>query len=270
MLKGARLAAIAVTVLTAGIGAEAAHAGPTWDGIKSEVYGSRAILEGHSVIKLQAPYRPDDVMSVPIAADVHLPKGQQIKSVSFIVDENPSPVAAVFTLGDGRDHAWLSTNIRLNQQSDVRVVVESTSGELFMVEQLVKFAGGQASCSAPPQGSPEEIAANMGKMDLALLGPRATSSKAVQRARYELNHPNHTGMVLDKITLFYIPLLMVEHIEVKQGDDTVLTMAGSITLNQNPKFEFDYVTNGASELTITARDTGGATWQKSFPIGPGS
>ena len=270
MLKGARLAVLSAAVLAVGLGGGAAQAGPTWDGIKAEVYGSRAILDGRSVIKLQAPYRPDDVMSVPLVADVRMPKGHSIKSVSFIVDENPSPVAAVFTLGDARENAWLSTNIRLNQQSDVRVVVESSDGQLYMVEQLVKFAGGQASCSAPPQGSPEEIAANMGKMEFGLVGPRATASKAVQRAHFELNHPNHTGMVLDQITLYYIPLLIVEHIEVKQGEDTVLTMAGSITLNQNPKFQFDYVTNGATDLTVTARDTSGATWKKTFPIGPGS
>lgn len=255
---------------SSGLTSAPALAGPTWDGIKAEVYGSRAIRDGASVIKLTAPYRPDDVMAVPLSADVHVPKGQIIKSVSFIVDENPSPVAAVFSLEEARDHASLTTYIRLNQQSDVRVVVETGAGELYMSEQLVKFAGGQASCSAPPQGTPEEIAANMGKMTLELQGPRAVSSNTVQRAEFELNHPNHTGMVLDQITLFYIPLLMVEEIEVKQGDDVVLRMAGSITLKQNPKFAFDYKTNGATEMTVTARDTSGTVFKRTFPIGPGS
>ncbi len=264
-------AVVALAAFTAGVlGSSAAFAGPAWDGIKAEIYGSRALLDGSSVIELTAPYRPDDVMAVPLAADVRLPKGQSIKSVSFVVDENPSPVAAVFQIGGAREHAALTTYIRLNQQSDVRVVVESATGELYMVEQLVKFAGGQASCSAPPQGSPEEIAANMGKMTLALQGPRAVASNSVQRAEFELNHPNHTGMVLDQMTLFYIPLLMVEHIEVKQGDDVVLTMAGSITLKQNPKFAFDYKTNGATDMTVTARDTSGAVFTRSFPIGPAS
>lgn len=264
--------ATAILGLFAGLtfGMPAAVAGPTWDGIKAEVYGSRAMLDGSAVIKMSAPYRPDDVMAVPLSADVHLPKGQSIKSISFIVDENPSPVAAKFDVGGARDHAALTTYIRLNQQSDVRVVVETMGGELYMIEQLVKFAGGQASCSAPPQGSPEEIAANMGRMTLALQGPRAVASNTVQRAEFELNHPNHTGMVLDQITLFYIPLLMVEQIEVKQGDDVVLTMSGSITLKQNPKFAFDYKTNGATEMTVTARDTSGAVFKRTFPIGPGS
>jgi sulfur-oxidizing protein SoxY len=92
----------------------------------------------------------------------------------------------------------------------------------------------------------------------------------VQRADFELNHPNHTGMVLDQITLFYIPLMMVERVEVKQGDEVVLTMAGSITLKQNPRFGFDYVTNGATDMTVTARDTSGNIFKRTLPIGPGS
>lgn len=262
-----------MSVLLAVLGAvlpQTALAGPTWDGIRAEVFGERPISEGTGVIQLKAPYRPDDVRSVPLEADIKLPAGQQIRTVRFIVDENPSPVAAKFTLGQGRDRIALTTNIRLNQQSDVRIVVETTDGQLYMAGQLVKFAGGQASCSAPPMGDPAEIAANMGKMTFGGVGENAVASHAVQKARYELNHPNHTGMVLDQITLLYVPLLMVERIEVRQGDELVFEMEGSITLAQNPKFEFDYVTNGAETMTFLVRDTSGATWERSFPIGPAS
>ena len=247
-----------------------AIAGPTWDGIRAEIYGSATIHDGLGIVSLNAPYRPDNVRSVPLAAEAHFADGRQIKSLSFIVDENPSPVAAKFKLGQGRDRVAITTQIRLNQQSDVRVVVEASDGQFYMVERLVKFAGGQASCSAPPMGDPAELAANMGKMNFAAVGEKATASKAVQRANFELNHPNHTGMVLDQITLLYTPLLMVDRIEARQGDEVVFEMDGSITLGQNPKVEFDYVTNGAEEMVMTARDSSGATWQKRFPIGPAS
>jgi sulfur-oxidizing protein SoxY len=77
-------------------------------------------------------------------------------------------------------------------------------------------------------------------------------------------------MVLDQITLLYVPMLMVNHIEARQGDELVFDMTGSITLAQNPVVEFDYVTNGADEMTTVAKDTSGAAWQKRFPIGPAS
>ncbi|MGE0024453.1 MAG: quinoprotein dehydrogenase-associated SoxYZ-like carrier [Hyphomicrobium sp.] len=245
-----------------------ASASDTWPGIHAEAFGGRAIADGRGIVKLTAPYRPDDVRSVPMEADITLGNGRTIRSVSFVVDMNPSPVAAVFRMGERRAKAHIATRIRLDQQSDVRVIVETDDGALYMAEQLVKFAGGQASCSAPPVGDPAEIAASMGKMDFAAVGETPNGSHQVARARYGLSHPNHTGMVLDPISLLYIPLLMVDKIEARQGEALVFEMTGSITLAQNPAVEFDYVTNGAAEMSITARDTSGAAWTRRFPIGP--
>lgn len=245
-----------------------AHASETWPGIHAEAFGGRPIQDGRGIVKLTAPYRPDDVRSVPMGTDIKLPEGRTIRAVSFVVDMNPAPVAAVFRMGEGRTQAHLKTHIRLDQQSDVRVIVEADDGALYMAEQLVKFAGGQASCSAPPVGDPAEIAANMGKLDFASVGKKPSGSHQIAHARYDLNHPNHTGMVLDPVTLLYIPLLMVERIEARQGDELVFEMTGSITLAQNPTVTFDYVTNGATEMTVSTRDTSGATWTRSFPIGP--
>jgi len=267
MVRRPVLLAIAGALLMAASPLPAA-ASDTWPGIHAEAFGGRAIADGHGIIKLTAPYRPDDVRSVPMEADITLGDGRAIRAVSFVVDMNPSPVAAVFRMGEGRTKAHIATRIRLDQQSDVRVIVETDDGALYMAEQLVKFAGGQASCSAPPVGDPAEIAASMGRMDFAAVGDTPNGSHQVARARYGLSHPNHTGMVLDPISLLYIPLLMVDKVEARQGDALVFEMTGSITLAQNPAVEFDYVTNGAAEMTITAHDTSGAAWTRRFPIGP--
>lgn len=268
MLRRPHLVCVILAAVVAASAAATGHASESWPGIHLEAFGGRTIEDGRGRVTLAAPYRPDDVRSVPLTADIALNDGRTIRAVSFVVDENPSPVAAVFTLGEGRSTAHITTNIRLDQQSDVRVVVETNDGALYMAERLVKFAGGQASCSAPPVGDPEEIAANMGKMILKPVGEAPKASRAVARARYELNHPNHTGMVLDQITLHYIPLLMVARIEARQGDALVFEMKGSITLAQNPVVEFDYVTNGTDELVVTAEDTSGKAWTHRFPIGP--
>lgn len=261
------LAALAAIVLATGF-ATIGRASDTWPSIHAEAFGGRAIQDGRGVVKLAAPYRPDDVRSVPMDAEIKLPGKRTIKAVSFVVDMNPSPVAAVFRMGTARSQAHLATRIRLDQQSDVRVIVEANDGTLYMAEQLVKFAGGQASCSAPPVGDPAEIAANMGKMDFATVGEPPNGSHQLAHARYDLNHPNHTGMVLDPVSLLYIPLLMVDRIEARQGDELVFEMTGSITLAQNPAVEFDFLTNGAAEMAITAHDTSGAEWTRRFPIGP--
>ena len=246
----------------------AAQASESWPGIRAEVYGGKTLHDGRGIVTLKAPYRPDNVRAVPLEAAAHLTDGRTIKSMAFIVDENPSPVAAMFRLGGAtrsrRHHDQYPPQPAVRRAHRRR----GFRRRALRGRAAVKFAGGQASCSAPPMGDPAEIAANMGKMDFAAVGEKATASHARSGARFALNHPNHTGMVLDQITLLYVPLLMVDRIEARQGDEMVFEMTGSITLAQNPQVEFDYVTNGAAEMTMAARDTSGATWQRQFPIGP--
>ena len=263
-----RAVAVAGAVWAGGIGQ--ALAGTVFDELRPAIFGERAVLDGHGVVSIKAPYRPEDIRAVPFDVEAAFKDGRTIKSVTFVVDNNPSPVAASFKFGPGRDHVGLGIKFRLNQQSDVRAVVEASDGRLYMASQLVKFPGGQAACSAPPTTPAHEIAANMGKMALAELGTGAAVSSATPRVRFSLAHPNHTGMVLDQITLLYTPLKMVQELHVKQGDEPVFDMEGSIALNENPVIEFDYRRNGAGKMTAVAKDTDGAEFAAVFAVGAGS
>lgn len=265
------LAVIAIGALASGMaaGPGAATAGSTWQGVRGELYGARPIEDGGGIVTIKAPYRPDDVRAVPVSIDARLPDGRAIRSVTLVVDENPSPVAASFKLGGERSRVSLSAKVRLNQESFIRAIVEDSQGRLSMVSTLVKFAGGQSACSAPPTGDPAEIAANMGKMKLApAVALGASASTIDQRLRLDIRHPNHTGMALDQMTLLYIPLRMVSSLEVRRGDARVFEMQGSITLSENPSFEFDVPANGAETLDVTLRDSDGAEWRRTLEIAP--
>ena len=260
--------AVAVVVLTGGVAT--AVAGTVFDELRPAIFGQRAILDGHGVVSIKAPYRPEDIRAVPFDIEAAFKDGRTVKSVTLVVDNNPSPVAASFKFGPGRDHVGLGIKFRLNQQSDVRAVVEASDGRLYMTAQLVKFPGGQAACSAPPQTPANEIAANMGRMALTEVASGVAMSSATPRVKFSLAHPNHTGMVLDQISLLYTPLRMVEKLSVRQGDETVFDMEGSIALNENPVIEFDYKRNGAAQMTAVARDTDGAEFKAEFAVGAGS
>ena len=246
-------------------------AGNAWEEIRGSLYGDRKIEDGRGMVVLTAPGRPEDMRVVPISISAKAKAGQTIKTVNFIIDENPTPVVAVFHMGPGRTSVALNSNFRVDRQSDVRAVVETDDGKLYMVSQLIKFAGGQSSCSAPPTGDPAEIAANMGKMNLTDVKPtEGAASTTLARARIDLNHPNHTGMVMDQITLLYTPMKMISEVIVRHGDEVVFTSEGSIGLSQNPMIEFDYPRGGAETLEVTMKDTDGGAWTKTFPIGPAS
>ena len=251
--------------------APAASAGIIWDEIKGSVFGEAKIGDGRGIISLEAPGRPEDMRRVPISVSSAFKDGRTVKTVTFIIDENPTPVVAVFHMGKDRESVSLKGEFRVNQQSDVRAVVEASDGKLYMVSQLIKFAGGQASCSAPPTGDPAEIAANMGKMEYTPVVADGTATSINARGRIKLNHPNHTGMVMDQITLLYTPMKMISEVTVKQGGDEVFRAEGSIALSQDFVFEFDMKRNiAATDLEVAFKDTDGGSWSKTFPIGPAS
>ena len=77
-----------------------ALAGSAWEDIRPSAFGNRAIEDGANVIVFQAPYRALDQRTVPLSAEAAFKDGRKIKSITFIIDENPMPVAAAFRFGE--------------------------------------------------------------------------------------------------------------------------------------------------------------------------
>jgi len=247
-----------------------ALAGSAWDDIRPSAFGTRTIEDGAAVVAFQAPYRAEDQRAVPISAEAAFKDGRKIKSITFIVDENPMPVAAAFRFADGRDRAALSIDIRLDHASPVRVVVEADNGALYMIEKFVK-ASGAGVCAAPPAGDPMLAAKTMGQMKLTdLTGPDAGATRFHRSAQLDIRHPQLTGMQMNQITLLYTPMRFVNAIEVRQGDDKLFDLEGSMTLSENPRIAFDYQVNGASLIKVTTKDTSDTVWNQEFPVGSSS
>lgn len=264
-LAFAAMSALAVLAV-----APAVQAGSSWDEIRPAVFGDRAIHQAGELVQLTAPFRPKDQSIVPVKVEAGFKDGRTIRAVTLIVDENPTPIAAVFDIGAERTELGLATLLRLNAATEVRVIVEASDGELYMAQRHVRFAGGQGACAAPPTGDPEEMIASMGKATLKHTAKLAATTEIRPHAKLKVRHPNHTGMVLDQLTLLYVPLRIVTDLDVRQGDERVFSMRGSITISQDPSIDFDYRVNGAETMHVTVKDSDGASWQHSFPIGQGS
>lgn len=250
----------------------AAHAGSAWDDIRPSAFGDRTILDGNGLIAFKAPYRAEDQRAVPISVEAAFRDGRKVKSVTFVVDENPMPVAAVFRFADNRDRTALTVNIRLDRASPIRVIVEASDGALYMAEKFVK-ASGLGVCAAPPIGDEREIARTIGQMRLADLtgsDKDVAATRIRRQAALDIRHPQTTGMQMNQITLLYIPLRYVSAVEVRQGGDKLFDLEGSMTLSENPHIEFDYQLNGATVLKVQTKDTSDAVWSQEFPVGSDS
>ena len=243
----------------------------SWSDIRPAIYGARPIADGKGLIALHAPYRADDQRSVPVSASINLGEGRMLKAVTFIVDEDPAPVAAVFRFEQARERVSIGANLRLNGPSPVRVVAEDTAGNLYMVESLIKVSG-LGACAAPPTTDQDIASKTLGRMnfaDVSELAPGAKASSFSHRARLEILHPNNSGMQMNQITLLYIPAKYIEKIEISQGGSKVLDIDGSISLSENPVVEFDYRMGGEGPFEVMAKDSDGMVWQRQFNLQQG-
>ncbi len=244
-------------------GAAQPNSDKTFESFKSDAFGDKAIQANADFIKMDAPYRAEDAAVVPIDVSVALPAGDDrtISKVTLIVDENPSPVAAAFALGQPRKEFAISTRLRVNAYSTVRAVVETSDGKLAMNGKFVKASGG---CSAPALKDQDEAINRIGQTRFRNVAAQSSDKPAPEvqaskfdRAQLMIRHPNYSGLQMDQVKRTYIPAWFVNHIEVKQGDETVFTMDGGISLSEDPMIQFSYNKKPGAKLAMTGTDTQG-------------
>jgi Predicted secreted protein len=246
------------------LAASSAQAGSdeTWKGLVTDVFSDRPMQDGAGVITIDAPYRAEDAAIVPITLDFALPPGdaRRIEKVTLVIDENPAPVAATFTLGESAAVDHIETRVRVNAYTSIHAVAEVSDGTLYVTDRFVKAAGG---CSAPAGKDQALALAEMGKMKFREF-PVEGAASGRQDAQLMIRHPNNSGLQKDQITLNYIPPRFIDEITVNQGDQMIFKMEGGISISEDPNFRFSYVANG-QPVSVSATDTDGAAFSATFP-----
>ncbi|MBS7539475.1 quinoprotein dehydrogenase-associated SoxYZ-like carrier [Ancylobacter lacus] len=271
--KAVLASSILALTLFAGVGTaaagEEAASGQTWQELKPDVFGDRPIADKSPLLTLTAPTRAEDAAMVPVDVVVALPAGDSrtVKKLTLIVDENPAPVAATFSFGGERRDLSLGTRLRVNSYSYIRAVAELSDGSLQMTERFVKASGG---CSAPAMKDEEAALRNIGQMKLKVVenGQQGDATQATRLSRVQLmiRHPNYSGLQMDQVTRLYIPAQYVDRIEVKQGDELILSMTGGISLSEDPALQFSYEPTG-KQIRVDAADTTGRNFESELKPG---
>lgn len=251
----------------------------TWSELRPAVFGDAEITAASDQVRLDFPYRTRNDPRTVLGAEITAPAGELITAVTVMIDENPMPVSAVFDLAEPAPRFAFNTTMRINGPSDVRVIAETTSGALLMQSAFVKTSG-VGACSAPPTTDPELAMATLGNMDFAVRAPSGAtsvlaamtkaneprqSSRSDQLAELQIQHPSHSGMQMDQISLLYIPARYVETIEVSTDDRPLFTLTGSISLSENPTVGFELPT-GVTAVNVEMTDTEGAEFNTAFPL----
>jgi sulfur-oxidizing protein SoxY len=254
-------AALALTA--GGLSPAGAQDRDPWPDLRVEFFKDRPVVEDGTIV-LEAPVRAEDAALVPITVRFAPIGGVKPRAVTMIVDQNPAPLVATFTLGEGFGDAMLSTRVRINAYSNVRAIVETSDGVLHMATKFVKASGG---CSAPALKDQDAAMAELGKMQFRAFEPTSPDSRD---ALIMVRHPNHSGMQMDQLTGYYIPARVIDSLEVRRGETLVFRMEGGISLSENPNIRFTLAPGAPDErLTVKATDSEGGTFDGVWPLRSG-
>jgi sulfur-oxidizing protein SoxY len=200
---------------------------------------------------------------VPVGIRTRLTDGDRrtVRTITLVIDQNPSPVAATFSFGENSGITSLSTRIRVDSYTNVHAVAEvAEEGPLYVATRFVKAAGG---CSAP--APKQEVAAiPLGTIRLRQFPSPAGSD--TREAEIMIRHPNFSGMQMDQVTRLYVPAHFVSSVRIWQGDDLLLRVESGISISENPAFRFNYRPNEAAEFRAEVQDSEGGLFSQAWPI----
>lgn len=243
-------------------------ANATWQQLRSAMFQARTIdTAADAIISLEAPERAQDAAIVPISIRTHVEQRPErfIERVYLMIDNNPSPVGAVFHFTPASGRADIETRVRVDAYTHVRAIAEMNTGELYMTTRFVKASGG---CSAPPGKDMTAAMANLGKMRFRVEGEVEPGKPAL--AQLMISHPNNSGMVMDQLTRMYTPAHFVRRIQVSYAGQPVLRADVDFSISENPNFRFYFVPTGEGELKAEVIDTNELRFETAVEVGAGS
>ena len=271
MLRAARTAGLVVAgigVATLGALAEQVTRQDSrpdpWPEIAASVFKGRPIADGAGLIAIEMPGRAEDAAIVPVTVRATLPPGdlRRVRAFTVVIDENPAPVAATFTIGPSAVVSSISTRVRVDSYTNVHAVAELTDGKLYVVKTYVKASGG---CSAPAVNSADK--AGVGQMRFRQFARAADAAAGNLRdAQVTIRHPNNSGLQMDQVTRLYVPAYFVQSVKVWQGEELLLAVESSISISEDPSFRFTYLPSKARSFAVEAVDTDNRIFKAAWPV----
>lgn len=234
--------------------------------LKPDNFADRTIIDstGQSVIRIRAPEWVDDPTTAPISIKAGQPQTDEsyINQIWLFIDRNPLPLVGRFELTPDSGRADMAMKVRVNDASYIRVIAETSSGDLYMDKAFMRTAGG--GCSAPPGAGMEESMKKRGQMRVRLLGDVTLAQPVLTQIR--IRHPNVTGLSLDVETRNRPPAYFLNELKVEYNGDPIIQGNMTFALSRDPTLRFYFQPDRAGKLRIIARDTKQQKYVSSHPV----
>ena len=238
----------------------------TWKKVRTSLFAARPIVDvSDDVVLLETPNRAEDASIVPITIKVRAPQSatQYVSKLYLLIDNNPSPIAAIFSFTPNSGRADVETRVRVDEYTHVRAIAEMNDGRLLMTTKFVKASGG---CSAPPGKDQVAAMASLGKMKFRVEGDVAARKPVL--AQLMISHPNNSGLAMDQATRQFTPANYVRTVNVSYAGQPVMSADVDISISENPSFRFYFVPTGEGELKAEVVDSNDKRFQNTFKVRP--
>ncbi len=236
-----------------------------WQQVRADLFAGMPIGTDDNVVALETPRRAEDAAVVPIAIRALFAQAQNryIEKLWLVIDNNPSPIAAVFHFTPASGRADIETRVRVEQYTHIRAIALTNDGKLHMVTNYIKATGG---CSAPSGKDAAAANATLGKMRLRVDDAFVAGRPAL--AQLMISHPNDSGLAMDQLTRTYAAPHFVRSIEVRYGGKLVLGADVDFSISENPNFRFYFIPGSDEELDVKVVDSQDLEFVASVKLDP--
>lgn len=219
-------------------------------------------LEESNAISIKAPERAESGAQVPFEFSIDSPmtKDRYIKAVSVIADANPVPLVAVYHFTPESGQATINTRIRLEVDSYVHVVAETSDGRYLMNKVAIRAAGG---CGGTIGGD-ESLARQMaGKMKISV---KPNDVPELSTVHLLIKHPMYTGLQRDLVSQGFRPAFFINKIVAKFNNQVVFDADTFIGVSEDPNIQFPIKTDKTGTLTVVIKDNEGKEFTTSKEV----
>lgn len=251
-----------VILLILNLGAAPVCAAPIveqWEVIKDTFFPTVQVQDAGVQISITAPSQAENVAIVPFSFSVDLNK-DKIKSIHLFTDANPILHTATFNLPQQQRRFALSTRIRLEKNSLVRVIVETANGQHLMQTVAIKTPGG--GCGGGAMTNEAKLRAEAGKMKVKWLKP---ASDGTQVLVLRIKHPMRTGFERT-FQGYYAKAWFMKKVKISISRQLIVDAQLGPGISQDPYFRISRLFAKPSSLNIKLTDNESKSFESILDI----
>lgn len=226
-----------------------------WPVVKEAFFPKRQIQEV-DFLKVEGPKRAESGAQVPVTFiyDQAAAAGVVLNKLYVIVDANPIQLAATYHLTERLNGFHLSTRIRQESDSFVRLIGETADGKLYMGKREIRAAGG---CGGTVDNNEAEVRAAAGKMKLNV---EASKLDEPATATFNIKHVMRTGLQRDLVSQGYVPAFYINQVVFNYNGHPVMTVDVGVGTSEDPYMKFNFTPASAGTLEVIATDNEGKSF----------